>query len=84
MNYYHNGTHINVHAKPQSSLKEKETERQINKMLESKVIKESQAPWCSQVHLTPKPKHKWHFMLTTTIEKTTARLRVGQSRMYTV
>ena len=31
-------------ARPQTALKEKEIERQIKKMLESKVIKESQAP----------------------------------------
>ena len=32
-------------------------------MLESKVIKESQAPWYSQVHLTPKPENKWRFCI---------------------
>ena len=31
-------------ARPQTPLKEKEIERQIKKMLENKVIKESQAP----------------------------------------
>ena len=32
-------------------------------MLKSKVIKESQAPWYSQVHLTPKPDNKWRFCI---------------------
>ena len=50
-------------ARPQTALKEKEIERQIKKMLESKVIKESQAPWYSQVHLTPKPDNTWRFCI---------------------
>ena len=49
--------------RPQTAAKELEIERQIKAMLASKVIKESQAPWYSQVHLTPKPDNKWRFCI---------------------
>ena len=49
--------------RPQSRAKHEEIVRQIQKMLDSKVIKTSQAPWYSQVHLTPKPNDKWRFCI---------------------
>ncbi len=56
----------NKHSLPprtQSRAKHAEIERQINKMIESKVIRPSQAPWYSQVHLTPKPNGAWRFCI---------------------
>jgi hypothetical protein len=47
----------------QSRAKNEEIERQIATMLAAKVIQVSQAPWYSQVHLTPKPGDKWRFCI---------------------
>ena len=49
--------------RPQSRARQDEVAKQIQKMLDAKVIKVSQAPWYSQVHLTPKPNGKWRFCI---------------------
>jgi hypothetical protein len=49
--------------RPQSRNKHAEIRRQIDKMLAAGVIAPSQAPWYSQVHLTPKPNDKWRFCI---------------------
>ena len=49
--------------RPQSRNKHAEIKRQIDKMLAAGVITPSQAPWYSQVHLTPKPNDKWRFCI---------------------
>ena len=49
--------------RPQSRGKHAEIRRQIDKMLAAGVIAPSQAPWYSQVHLTPKPNDKWRFCI---------------------
>jgi hypothetical protein len=47
-----------------SPLKQAEVQKQIHKMLPLGVIAESQAPYYSQVHLTPKPKPgEWRFCI---------------------
>ena len=47
----------------QSTFKEEETRRQVEKMLALGVIRTSQAPFYSQVHLVPKPNGKWRFTI---------------------
>ena len=59
--------------RPQSRAKNEEIERQLYALLEAKVIKISQAPWYSQVHIVPKTNGKWRL----------ASPKVGQSQMYT-
>jgi len=49
--------------RPHSRAKQEEIERQVNAMLASGVIKPSQAPWYSQVHIVPKPNNKWRFCI---------------------
>jgi hypothetical protein len=48
-------------ARIQSILKENETRRQVDLMLQNKVITPSQASTWSQVLLTPKPNKEWRF-----------------------
>jgi hypothetical protein len=47
----------------QTSVKQAEIRRQVKKMLDLKVIKESQAVYYSQTHLQPKPNGKWRFCI---------------------
>ena len=47
----------------QSTYKQEEIDRQVEKMLEAGVITTSQAPYYSQVHLVPKPNGKWRFTI---------------------
>jgi hypothetical protein len=44
-----------------STVKQKEIKRQIDEMLEAKLIRPSQATHYSQVLLTPKPNNQWRF-----------------------
>jgi len=47
----------------QSGEKEKEINKQITEMLAIGLIRSSQQPYYSQVHLTPKPNNKWRFAI---------------------
>ena len=47
----------------QSTFKQDEIDRQVEKMLAAGVITTSQAPYYSQVHLVPKPNGKWRFTI---------------------
>jgi len=60
------GWHIPQNMGPprtQSVQKEKEIQKQCNEMLKLGIIRSSQAPYYSQVHLTPKPNDKWRFAI---------------------
>ena len=47
----------------QTTAKEEEVRRQIDYMIRAGIIRISQAPYNSQVHLTPKPNGKWRFCI---------------------
>ncbi len=47
----------------QTTVKEAEIKRQVEKMLEFGIIRPSQQPYYSQVHLVPKPNGKWRFTI---------------------
>jgi hypothetical protein len=50
-------------ARPQSDEKRREIERQVQKMLDEKLIRPSQAAYWSQVILAPKPNGQWRFCI---------------------
>ena len=47
----------------QTVAKEEEIRQQVTDMLHAKIIRPSQQPYYSQVHLTPKPEGKWRFRI---------------------
>ena len=47
----------------QTVAKEEEIRQQVTDMLAAKIIRPSQQPYYSQVHLTPKPDGKWRFCI---------------------
>ena len=50
-------------ARPMTIAKQHELRKQIEKLLQLKVIERSTAPYYSQVLLVPKPNNKWRFCL---------------------
>jgi hypothetical protein len=53
----------NTRYRTQSALKNAEIDRQVQLLLDLKVIKASRSERYSQVHLVPKPDNKWRFCL---------------------